>query len=65
MKYLSDQLIERMKADGHTHPKLCDEVALRKLIRGFFIRVHEDAVDSTLIAKNKKNFERPNFDDQI
>ncbi len=64
MKYLSDHLIERMKADGYIKSNLCDEMALRKLIRGFFIRVHENAVDETIIAKNKKNFERPNFEDK-
>jgi hypothetical protein len=63
LKYISDKLIEELSFDGTINLKLCDQHKLRKRIRAHFIYVHEKAVDDTLIAVNRKNFKRPNFDD--
>lgn len=37
----------------------------QSVIRKYFILIHERAVDDTLIAVNRKNYLRPNFDDLI
>lgn len=61
MEYLSEQLMTELGLDKS---KLCDQKKIQKIIRGYFIKVHESAVDATIIAKNKKNFSRPNFYDK-
>lgn len=64
MKYLSEKLISDIKKQG-IEIKLCDFQKLQTTIRGYFIKVHENAVDDTVRAMNKKNFNRPNFEDKL
>lgn len=64
MKYLSDNLIESLEKDLKTEFKLCDKRKMQKTIRDYFIRVHNEACDATVIANNKRIALRPNFEDK-
>lgn len=61
MEYLSEKLIADLKLDKLP---LCEQKKIQKTIRGYFIQVHNNAVDATIIATNKKNFSKPNFYDK-
>lgn len=64
MKYLSDDLIDSLEDDTDTKFKLCDRRKMQKTIRDYFIRVHNEAVESTVIASNKPHYVKPNFEDK-
>lgn len=63
MKYLSDQLINELYEDKNVMMTLCDRIKAQKIIRDYFIRVHNKAVEATEIAKNKREYITPNFHD--
>jgi len=64
MKYLSDELIDSLEDDIDTKFKLCDKRKMQKTIRDYFIRVHNEAVESTIMASNKSVYVKPNFEDK-
>ena len=64
MKYLSDQLVSKLEEDTNSKFKLCDRRKMQKTIRDYFIQIHEGAIDSEIIARNRKNYVRSNFEDK-
>lgn len=43
--------------------RFCDRRKAQLIIREYFCQVHKDAVEKTIIAKNKQTFIEPNFND--
>lgn len=63
MKHKSEQLIDDFRAAG-VSIKLCKEKLLQGIIRDYFIKVHREAIEATIMAKNKPTaFVEPNFND--
>jgi len=58
----SDKLILELVKEGIIKPRFCYTKA-QLIIREYFCQIHKDAVKSTEIAKNKKNYSPPNFYD--
>lgn len=61
---LSTKLIEQLEFDSKVKFKLCDKKKMQKSIREFFCLIHRDAVEKTVIAKNRKEFVFPQFYDK-
>jgi len=64
MEYLSDKLISDIEKCLNVTFLEYEKDEMRKTIRGYFIRVHNEACDSTVIASHKKTFVKPNFEDK-
>jgi len=63
MKHKSEQLLDELRANG-VSIKLCDEKAMQSVVRKYFIDIHREAVEATIMAKNKATaFVEPNFND--
>lgn len=62
--YLSNKLIDELEKDTGLKFTLCSQKRMQKTIRDYFIQIHEEACDSTIMAINKKNFKKPNFEDK-
>jgi len=65
MKYLSDKLIDELYEDKNVMMTLCDRIKAKKIIRDYFIRVHNEAVESTVMASNKSVYVKSNFTDEL
>lgn len=65
MQYLSDKLLDQLNEDKDVMMTLVDREKAQKIIRDYFIRVHNEAVESEVMASNKKNYVKPNFTDGI
>lgn len=63
MKHKSELLLDELRAAG-VEIKLCDEKLLQSVVRRYFCDVHREAIQATIIAKNKPTcFVEPNFED--
>lgn len=63
MKHKSEQLLDELRANG-ANIKLCDEKLLQVIVRNYFCDIHKQAVEATIMAKNKPTaFVEPNFND--
>jgi len=62
--YLSDKLIKQIEIDSGVKFKLCDKSKMQKTIRDYFIQVHNEAVEATVMASNKKVYSPPQFFDK-
>ena len=62
--YLSDKLINDIENIVDKKYSAKEKSAMQKTIRGYFIQIHNEAVQSTMIATNKKQFIEPKFYDQ-
>lgn len=61
--YKSEQLLDELRAAG-VSIKLCDEKLLQSVVRRYFVDIHREAVEATIMAKNKPTaFVEPNFED--
>ena len=63
--YKSDACINSLQQELGIKFSAKNRSAMQKIIRGYFIIVHKEAVEQTIIAKNRINrtFESPNFED--
>ena len=61
--YKSDQLINSIEKELGIKFSAKNRSAMQKIIRGYMITVHKEAVEKTIIAKNKHNYVEPNFND--
>jgi hypothetical protein len=61
--YKSEKLIGELISAGIITDKLCDKVKARHIIRQYMIEIHNEAVQSTVMACNKKHFAEPQFFD--
>jgi hypothetical protein len=59
--YISERLIEELIDSGIITDTLCDRIKAKLIIRDTLIKVHEEAVLSTVMAGNKKSFVAPPF----
>jgi hypothetical protein len=64
MDYLSTKLIDKLQEDTGVKFTLCSRRKMQKSIRDYFIKIHEEAIEATEIAKNKSNYVQPNFYDK-
>lgn len=63
MKHKSEQLLDELRANGISI-KFCDEKAMQAIVRRYFTDIHREAVEATIMAKNKPTaFVEPNFND--
>lgn len=60
---LSKQLIDELHLVGIIDKTTCDEVNLQKIIKYYFCKVHEIAVEQTVMANNKIRFNKPTYDE--
>jgi len=58
----SEELIEELVKAKIIKNKFCDKKA-QLIIREYFCQVFKEAVEKTIIAKNKQNYIPPNFND--
>lgn len=65
MKYLSDKLLDQLNEDKEVMMTLVGRKRAQKIIRDYFIRIHNEAVESEVMASNKKNYVKPNFTDGL
>jgi len=63
--YLSDKLISDIERINDNKYSAKEKSVLQKTIRDYFIRVHNEAVESTVMASNKSVYKSPNFTDEI
>ncbi len=63
--YKSDKLLSALEKEIDNKLNAKQRSAMQKIIRSYFISVHKEAVEKTIIAKNRINrtFEYPNFED--
>ncbi len=61
-KHKSEKLIEALLSSGIIKDKFCPKKA-QIIIRKHLTTVHREAVEATIIAKNKKSFNYPQFED--
>jgi len=62
--YLSTQLIDKLQKDTGVKFTPCSRRKMQKTIRDYFIRVHNEAVESEVMASNKSVYVKPNFQDK-
>lgn len=65
MKYLSEKLLDELYEDKNVMMTILDRNKAQKIIRNYFIRVHNEAVESTVMASNKSVYKKPNFTDEV
>jgi len=61
--YKSDSLIKFIEKETGSKFNAAQRSSIQKEIRAFAIVVHREAVDQTIIAKNKSNYIEPNYHD--
>lgn len=66
--YKSDALINSLQHELGLKFSAKNRSAMQKIIRGYFIQVHIEAVEATEMAKNRQvnyatKYEKPNFND--
>jgi hypothetical protein len=61
--YLSDRLISDMEKIVNTKFSSAEKAEMKHKIRDYFIRIHNEACDASVIANNKRIALRPNFED--
>lgn len=59
----SESLILELIASKIIPNRLCDVKKAQVIIRKYFCDIHRDAVERTVIAKNRVNFKFPDFED--
>lgn len=59
----SERLIQDLIDAKIITNRLCDRRKAQLIIREYFCQVHKEAVEKTIIAKNKPNYREPNFND--
>lgn len=57
----SESLISELIEAKIITNKLCDRYKAQLIIRHFFCEVFKEAVEKTVIAKNRQNYIEPNF----
>jgi hypothetical protein len=62
--YKSEKLIEELISAGIITNQFCDKIKARLIIRQYMIEQHNESVQATVIACNKKTFKAPEFTDQ-
>ena len=62
--YLSDKLISDIERINDKKYSAHEKSVLQKTIREYFIRVHNEAIESEVMASNRKNYVKPNFEDK-
>lgn len=60
----TDKLIEHLISAGIID-KFCDKVKAKDIIRQYLEELHNETVQSTIMASNKKHFTAPIYNDII
>jgi hypothetical protein len=58
----SEKIVEELVKEGLID-KLCDRIRAAKIIKAHLAETHNEAVQATVMASNKKHFQPPAFND--
>jgi len=61
--YKSDRCINEIQKELGLKLSADKRAMVQKILRSYFTDIHREAVDQTIIAKNKPNYIEPNYND--
>jgi len=61
--YKSDKLLNSLQKELKIKFTAKQRSVMQKVVREYFIQVHREACESTLISFNRKSFRLPNYHD--